>query len=106
MKNLHLRKILRNLILAGLGACALLLAGLAVAYSQRDPLLKGLDFGRLVPADQCFQAIEQFVEEVLARRESYPTPSDSVLIESKGFDPKWSFRNPDPPRRKRRKRGR
>jgi hypothetical protein len=69
-----------------------------------DPRLKDLSFGRLLGADGCYQEIDQFVGGVLANNPGIVQVSDRDRLLAYGFDPKWSFRNPEPPARKRKRR--
>lgn len=69
-----------------------------------DSRLKDLSFGRLVGADACYQEIDQFVGGVLSNNPGIVQVSDRDRLLAHGFDPRWSFRNPDPPTRKRKRR--
>jgi hypothetical protein len=66
-----------------------------------NPRLKDYEFMKIFDAFGAFQEIETFFGGVIGRGEN-PTVviSDIDRLESKGFDKKWSFRNPDPPKRK------
>lgn len=67
-----------------------------------NPNLSELGFGKIEPAYHAFEKIRNFISE---RMVSPPMEAremtDLEKVSSKGFDTKWSFRNPDPPRRKR-----
>lgn len=79
-------------------------SGISSVSVTIDPRLKDLDFGRLVSADQCHQEIEMFVGGVLSLDGPEPRPTtDKEKLIAHGMDVKWSFRNPDPPKRKRKK---
>lgn len=67
-----------------------------------DPCLKELGFSRFMTADQCHQEIEMFVGGVLANPEKGSNAmTDKEKILAHGMDMRWSFRNPEPPKRKR-----
>lgn len=67
-----------------------------------NPNLKGLGFNRYMGADQCHQEIEMFIGGVLAAKENTSNSmNDKEKILAHGMDLRWSFRNPEPPKRKR-----
>ena len=73
-------------------------------HVEVDPKLKDFSFGRFFGADGCYQEIDQFVGGVLSNNPGIVQVSDRDRLLAHGFDPKWSFRNPAPPTRKRKRR--
>jgi hypothetical protein len=66
-----------------------------------NPSLSEFKFFRLFDAYTAFQEIQMFISGVLgvSEREILQI-NNKDKIQQFGFDPKWSFRNPDPPKRK------
>jgi hypothetical protein len=65
-----------------------------------NPYLKRVGFNSIMPAEEAANEMENFICNVFNVREKEITePSDTIKTELHGYD-KWSFRNPDPPKRK------
>ena len=65
-----------------------------------NPKLIDIKFTDLFDAFTAFQEIEMFISGVLANNEKPLSIIDEKYRQQqRGFD-KWSFRNPDPPKRK------
>jgi hypothetical protein len=62
--------------------------------------LKDVGFFTQEDSFQCFQKIQTYLSEVLIEPKPMIEISDKDRLMSKGFDKDWSFRNPDPPKRK------
>jgi len=66
--------------------------------------LKDFEFFKIKDAYTTFQEIQMFISGVLGNIEKDSTPlNDKEKIIAKGFDSRWSFRNPEPPKRKQKK---
>lgn len=65
-----------------------------------NPCLADYEFYKIFDAFTCFQEISMFMGGVLGSKEKEIIEvADKYKIQQHGFD-KWSFRNPDPPKRK------
>lgn len=68
-----------------------------------NPKLKDFDFVQIMNPFQANQEISMFIGGVLGQADKPMVEiSDKDRLLSKGFDDKWSFRNPNPPKRKQR----
>ena len=68
---------------------------------QTNPNLSQYEFYKLFDAPTAFQEIQMFLQGVLGNKEKITVViSDQNKLLQHGFDPKWSFRNPCPPKRK------
>ena len=68
---------------------------------ELNPVLSGIKFFRLFDSYSAFQEIQMFISGVIGINTSNTTEiDDKNKIIQHGFDSKWSFRNPDPPKRK------
>lgn len=65
-----------------------------------NPTLSEVQFASVIDPYQARQRIEQFLRNELAKEVVHPNPSDKERMLKHGMD-KWSFRNPEPPKRKR-----
>lgn len=66
-----------------------------------NPPLKSIEFFTQRDSFTAFQDIMNFLSGVLGQSENNDVAmSDALKIQQHGFDVKWSFRNPDPPKRK------
>lgn len=66
-----------------------------------NPVLSEIKFFRLFNSYSAFQEIQMFISGVIGINTSNTTEiDDKNKIIQHGFDTKWSFRNPDPPKRK------
>lgn len=66
-----------------------------------NPKLESYGFFRLFDSASAFQEIQMFIQGVLGVKEKNIIEiSNNDKILQHGFDDKWSFRNPDPPKRK------
>jgi hypothetical protein len=66
-----------------------------------NPSLGEIKFSKIFDSISTFQEIQMFISGVLGT--GSPTTleiNDKEKIKQYGYDPKWSFRNPDPPKRK------
>lgn len=60
-----------------------------------NPLLRPYQFQKVKDPYTAYQEIEQYVGGVLlSPAPPVPVPSDEIMVEIKGFDPKWGFRKP------------
>ena len=65
-----------------------------------NPCLSEFEFYRVVDSASAFQSIQSFISGVMGIEEKPMIEiKEKDKIVSKGFN-KWSFRNPDPPKRK------
>jgi len=72
-----------------------------IPYFMTNPPLKDYEFYRLFSAPQAFQEIQMYLQGVLGNKEKEIVEiSEKDKLLQHGFD-KWSFRNPYPPKRKR-----
>ena len=66
-----------------------------------NPILKDYQFYQIMNAAQTFQEIQMYLQGVLGNKEKEIVEiSEKDKLLQHGFDPKWSFRNPCPPNRK------
>jgi hypothetical protein len=65
-----------------------------------NPRLKDLEFGKMFNSIEAFQELYMFLGEKLNKEKPIIIISDKDKLLQHGFDDKWSFRNPDPPKRK------
>lgn len=64
-----------------------------VRYIELNPLLLPLEFGKVMDAFQCHQTIAQFMgNNMVVQRDPNPFIPNDIKVESKGMDPKRSFR--------------
>lgn len=68
---------------------------------KKNPQLSAYKFQRVIDAFTAFQSIEQFLTGPLAKQVDPAPLSDKSRIVAHGFDLKTSFRNSEPPKRKR-----
>lgn len=60
---------------------------------ELNPLLLPLEFGKVMDAFQCHQTIAQFMgNNMVVQRDPNPFIPNDIKVESKGMDPKRSFR--------------
>ncbi len=64
-----------------------------------NPELKKFNFQKVVDPFQAFQKLSQFLSNELAHEKPIAPTPDKYKILAHNMD-KWSFRNPDPPKRK------
>jgi len=57
-----------------------------------NPILKDIEFFKIFDSKTAFDSVSTFISNVLTNPEKEPVMSDKVLIESHGFDYKFSFR--------------
>lgn len=70
-------------------------------YFMTNPPLGDYEFYRVFSAAQTFQEIQMYIQGVLGNKEKEIVEiSEKNKLQQHGFDPKWSFRNPCPPNRK------
>ncbi len=66
-----------------------------------NPCLAEFKFFRVFDSFSAFQEIQMFISGVLGTGSPKTLEiSNTEKIKQYGYDPKWSFRNPDPPKRK------
>lgn len=66
-----------------------------------NPSLGEIKFSRIFDSISAFQEIQMFISGVLGTDSPKTLEiSNDEKIKQYGYDPKWSFRNPDPPKRK------
>ena len=66
-----------------------------------NPILNNYQFYQIFDAPTAFQEIQMYLQGVLGSKEKDTVEiSDKDKLLQHGFDPKWSFRNPCPPQRK------
>lgn len=71
-----------------------------IPYFITNPKLSGYEFFKIFNPFLTFQEIQMFLQGVLGSLEKeLITVSEKDRVKQHGFD-KWSFRNPDPPKRK------
>jgi len=78
------------------------------SYSKRNltinPRLSDIGFQKIRGSAEAFSDIYGFIGGVLGVNDrEIVVVSDKDKLASRGFDPTWSFRNPDPPKRKQKK---
>lgn len=72
-------------------------------YLYLNPELKDFEFYKIKDTYSTYQDIYSYISGVLGNTEKTTVEvSEKDKVASKGFD-KWSFRNPDPPKRKQKK---
>lgn len=69
-----------------------------------NPSLEKYGFYKIKDSFSAFQDIQNYISGVLGvNTKPIVVIDDKYKIQQHGFDPKWSFRNPDPPKRKQKK---
>lgn len=67
-----------------------------------NPKLKDFGFVKIKDVYTAYQEVYSYLSGVLGTKEKETVEvSERDKLLGKGFDPKWSFRNPEPPKRKR-----
>lgn len=73
-------------------------------FTILNPKLKTIKFFKVKDTYTAFQEIQSFISGVIGNKEKeIVNITDKDKINQHGFDYKWSFRNPDPPKRKQKK---
>lgn len=65
----------------------------------KNPCLKNYSFAKIMPPTEAFQQLSMYLGNNLAKQVDPLPLDDKHRIIAHGMD-KWSFRNPDPPKRK------